>query len=69
VGVVGAVIGCAAALALGRLAESLLFGVSGVQPVVIVGAVVGVGIVTVVATVLPTSRAARVDPAIALRAE
>jgi predicted permease len=69
VGVVGALVGCAAALALGRLAESFLFGVSGAQPGVMVGAVVGVAIVTVVAAVLPASRAVRVDPAVALRAE
>ena len=67
--VLGAVVGCTAALALGRLAESFLFGVSGTQPWVMVGAVVGVALVTVVAAALPASRAARVDPITALRAE
>jgi ABC-type antimicrobial peptide transport system permease subunit len=66
-------LGCLAGLplvvALGRVIESLLFGVRPVDPVTL-GAVIG--LLTVVAGLaawLPARRAARVDPLIALRTE
>lgn len=58
-------------LALGttRVLEGLLFGVEPGEPVVLGGAAVLLGIVAVVASWIPARRAARIDPAEALRAE
>ncbi len=67
--VVGVVIGCGLALALGPLAGPLLFQVSARDPVVLLGVaftLLGVG---VLASLLPGLRATRVDPIVALRAE
>jgi putative ABC transport system permease protein len=64
---VGVLSGLALALALGRLAESLLFDVSPRGPV-IMAAVVGVlTLVTFAASLLPARRASQVDQAVALR--
>ncbi len=66
---VGVVIGLAGALALGRLATSLLFRVEGVDVAVMSAAVVTVVAVVLVAASIPALRASRIDPAAALRAE
>ena len=50
-----------------RLVTSLLFGVSAIDPITIVSAVVLLGIVAVCASYLPTRTAAKVDPVVALR--
>jgi putative ABC transport system permease protein len=66
--VLGMVLGVAAACALGRFLASLLFGVSTVDPVVLASAVAVLGSVALVAS-LPALRAARLNPAVALRQE
>jgi ABC-type antimicrobial peptide transport system permease subunit len=66
---VGSVIGIAAALGLGRVAKSLLFGLEGTDPLVMAGAAVILAVVAFVAGEIPAVRASRVDPMQALRYE
>jgi ABC-type antimicrobial peptide transport system permease subunit len=65
--IVGAVVGIAAAVALGRAAQSLLFGLEGHDPVVFSLAVVLLAVVAMTAGFLPARRASQVDPMNALR--
>jgi ABC-type antimicrobial peptide transport system permease subunit len=67
--VVGGLIGIVAALFLGRAAESLLFGLDGNDPLVVVVVAVLLAGVAFGAGYLPASRASRVDPMQALRYE
>lgn len=62
-------VGLAAALAGGRLIQSLLFGVSPSDPVVLGGVTVLLVAVTLLACWLPARRAARLSPLTALRTE
>ena len=66
---IGGVIGLAAAIALGRVAESVLFGMSGRDPVVIGAAVAVLAGVVVAGSWLPARRASRIAPTVALRYE
>jgi len=66
---IGGGIGLVGALALGRAAESLLFEVSGHDPVVLVGATVLLGAIALGAGAIPAHRASRLDPMRALRAD
>jgi ABC-type antimicrobial peptide transport system permease subunit len=66
---IGGAIGLAAALALGRAAESLLFGLDGHDPRVILSAVSILAVVAFAAGYIPAWRAARVEPMRALRYE
>ena len=66
---IGAVIGVVAAYGLGRAAQSLLFGVEGHDPVVIVSVAVVLALVALSAAYVPALRASRVDPMKALRYE
>ena len=66
---VGGVIGIAAALALGKAASSLLFGIQGRDPLVIVGAAILLGAFAFGAGYIPALRASRVEPMKALRYE
>ncbi|MEO5590476.1 MAG: ABC transporter permease [Gemmatimonadaceae bacterium] len=66
---VGAIIGAAGAVALGRAARSMLYQLDGYDPVAFVLAVSLLGLVAVVAGYPPARRAARVDPMLALRAD
>lgn len=66
---IGGVIGIAAAFALGRAAESLLFGMDGYDPLITTLAVAVLGVVGLGAGYLPARRASRVDPVRALRWE
>jgi ABC-type antimicrobial peptide transport system permease subunit len=66
---IGAAIGIAAALGLGRAARSLLYELQGYDPVVIVGAAAVLAMVAFAAGFLPALRASRVDPMQALRYE
>ncbi len=65
----GAALGVAGALAVTRLTTSVLYGVTPSDPLAIAAAVLLLGGVTLLACLLPARRAARVDPAIALRYE
>jgi ABC-type antimicrobial peptide transport system permease subunit len=65
----GALAGLAAAVAAGRLLQSLLYGVGAHDPVSL-GAAAGVVLLAAaLACVLPAWRATRVDPVLAMRAE
>jgi ABC-type antimicrobial peptide transport system permease subunit len=65
----GAAIGLAGALALNRLAASLLFGVQPTDTVTIGVVIATIAAVAVVASWLPAWRASRVDPNIVLSDE
>lgn len=66
---IGLVIGLAAALALGRVVESLLYKTSPRDPVTLAAIVVGLLLISFVACLVPARRATKVDPMVALRAE
>lgn len=66
---IGASLGVVAALVFGRAAETLLFGLSGDDPAVLVGAVLVLGVVVLAAAYLPVRRAATIAPMEALRYE
>jgi predicted permease len=63
------VIGIPASFATGRVARSLLFGVSAADPQVLAVVTLLLGAVAVLAGSMPARNAARVDPIISLRAE
>jgi predicted permease len=66
---VGAVAGIVAAIVSARFVAGLLYGVAPSDPVTYVGASLLLGAASLVATLIPAMRAARVDPAITLRSE
>lgn len=66
---IGAAIGLAATLALGRLISSLLFGLDPVDPATILAATGTLGAVACAAAYWPARRAAKLDPLTALRCE
>lgn len=66
---VGGAVGAAGAVALGRWAESLLYGVEGHDPMVLVVGSLTLALVALAAGYVPARQATRVDPMIALRAE
>ena len=65
----GVVLGVAAAFALTRVMESLLFGVAAVDPLTFIAIPVILVAVTLLASYLPARRAARVNPMAFLRCE
>lgn len=65
----GIVVGLAAAFALSRLIETLLFEVNTHDPVVFIGSVCLLGMVAALSIYLPARRAARLDPMVVLRSE
>ena len=65
----GAAFGLAMAYGLGVAAESLLYEISGQDPLVWASAVVLLGLIALGAAAIPAHRASRVDPMLALRAE
>jgi predicted permease len=67
--VVGLLLGAAAAFALARYAESLLFGLEADDATTVVLACVLLSATATVACLLPTRRALRLDPAVVLRDE
>jgi len=66
---VGLAIGLALALALGRFTASLLYGISGTDPLTFLAVPVVLLAVSLVAIVFPAYRAAHVEPTTALRYE
>jgi putative ABC transport system permease protein len=66
---VGIVIGVVGALAASQLLASQLFGVTTIDPLSYAAAAVGLAIVAVATSLIPATRALRVDPVTALRAE
>ena len=67
--VVGSVVGLAAALALGGIMSTLVYGVTSRDVVSLVGATAVLFGVAALASYLPARRAAAIDPAVTLRAE
>jgi len=66
---IGTALGGWAALELGGLVRSQLYGVDGVDPVALLGAVALLTVGVFAATLVPVLQALRVNPAEALRAE
>jgi len=66
---IGLGIGVAVSLAGSRIVSRFLFGVSAADPITLVGTCLIILLVAVTASLIPALRAAKVDPAIALRAE
>ena len=62
----GLVVGLAGAFAIRRAMESQLYGVSGMEPVVLAGVAGVLAFVSIVACAVPARRASRIDPMIAL---
>jgi putative ABC transport system permease protein len=66
---IGLVIGVGLALGMSELLRSQLFGVKPQDPFVLVSVIVGVSLAAMLASYVPSRRALRVDPMIALRSE
>jgi putative ABC transport system permease protein len=66
---IGIALGLASAFAFTRLLSSELYGVSPADPLTYAGVAIVMTVVTLLASYIPTRRAMRVDPLIALRGE
>jgi len=67
--VIGGTIGLAAAIGLGKLAESLLYQLKGWDPIMLAVSAVALTLVALGAGFIPALRASQVEPMIALRYE
>jgi putative ABC transport system permease protein len=65
----GLAVGLAGALAASRLLQGLLFGVAPRDPTTLLGVMSLLGVIGVLACWVPAARAARVDPAVALKSD
>jgi ABC-type antimicrobial peptide transport system permease subunit len=65
----GAVVGLALSTVLGRLLTTMLFGVQPLDPLTFAAVTIVLALTAAVATAAPAWRAARIDPATALRGE
>jgi ABC-type antimicrobial peptide transport system permease subunit len=65
----GIVIGVAGALALSRITESLLYGVTPSDPLTFGAVAAVIAVIAVVACIVPMRRAIRVDPLMAIRTD
>jgi ABC-type antimicrobial peptide transport system permease subunit len=66
---IGVVAGAGATLAMSRLLSSFLFGVSGWDPLALIGAAAALLLTGMIASYVPAHRAGNVDPALVLREE
>jgi len=66
---IGILVGVVAAGIVTRVMSALLFGVSAMDPLMYAAVALGLGATALLASYLPAARAARVDPAVALRWE
>lgn len=66
---IGLGVGAVLALATGRLAQSMLYGLQSRDPLTLLAAVTVVALIASIASCLPALRAARIDPMLALREE
>jgi len=66
---IGLAIGIVVAIAAGRAASALLFGITPRDPLTLSAAALGLAFVAVAASLLPAARAARLDPIVALHEE
>ena len=66
---IGLAIGVVVAIVAGRAASALLFGITPRDPLTLAAASLGLVFVALVATLLPATRAARLDPIVALHEE
>jgi len=66
---IGVILGMAASFWLSRLITSLLYGVNGSDPEILIGAALVLVVGALLACALPALVASKVDPAIALRRE
>jgi putative ABC transport system permease protein len=66
---IGMILGLAGSFALTRFIASDLYGVTATDPTTFIGVSLGLVLVAVMASVIPTRRAVKVDPTIALRYE
>ena len=67
--IVGGGIGLAAAIGIGRAAQSMLYQMKGSDPAVLIASAVALTIVALAAGLIPAHRASRIDPMTALRYE